>query len=199
MNAIAADVKDRIVERVATLLAMGVRQTQIATAMGLSEGRISQLASSEEVQAKRAEIEQERLERDDELNQGWDAVENESVATVLQYVRQANDPEFALKAASVANKAARRHQSSLGGPINGHPNAHAVINLSAVFIDRLQNMRIGPVEIDKEMHRIDALPVTQVERLLAPVAPQPRQEHDAARSDLAESLSAAFGVDIDVS
>jgi hypothetical protein len=165
MGADLLDVRDRIVERVATLLAMDTPQVQIAAATGLSEGRISQLAHSDQVLARKAEILSEKLEQHEELNSGWDAIEEESMATVLEYVSVTKDPEFALRAAKVANSANRRGGYN-GAPINGNANAAAVINLSAIFVEKLQNMRVGPAEISAEAHRRDALPVANVERLL---------------------------------
>lgn len=177
------DAKQQLVVRVAQLLAMDVPHKQIAAACGLSESRISQLVATEDVQRKVQELLAERIDQIDTLNSGWDAVEEEALGTVLQSLRANPDPDFALRAASLANRATRR-----GGygqqPIAGHSTASATINLKAVFVEKLQQMNVERQEIVRRHsdcngadHRkkVNALPIAQTEALL-----QPKTQRDIA-------------------
>lgn len=163
------DVRDRLVERVAVLAAIDTPQRQIAAAVGLTEGRISQIVNTPAVAARIAELRGEKLEQNKMLNDGWDSLEEESLGVALEYMKTVKDPEYALRAAKVANSANRRSNGGvMNGVINGHGGAQATISLSAIFVERLQVMQVQSAELSEERHIIDAMPVNEIESLLAP-------------------------------
>lgn len=160
------DLKERMLDRVAKLVAMNVSQKQIAQACGVSEGRISQITATDDFRSRLAEIQSEDLEQADETNRGWDMVENLALGHVLENMQLNPDPEFALRVAAQANKAARR--GGLGNqPINGKANATATITLNIAYIGQLKaDGQFGQKAIDATAHRVDALPLQDVENLL---------------------------------
>lgn len=174
MNAIVneegdAGLRERVLARVAELAALDVPPAQIAATCGIRVARAEELLASDEIRTRVAEIRSERFEAQQRLTAGWDAVEEDAVAQVIEYMHASKDPEYALRAARVANQAVRRGPQAAAngqGAINGGVTAHAVINLSAIFVEKLQAMRVGMREIEKEAHRVDALPLAQAERLL---------------------------------
>lgn len=166
------DVRDRLVERVAVLAAIDTPQKQIAAAVGLSEGRISQIVNTPAVAARIAELKGEKLEQNKMLNDGWDSLEEEALGCALEYMKTVKDPEYALRAAKVANTANRRHAGGvMNGVIHGNGTAQATINLSTIFVERLQLMQVNTAELSQERHIVDAMAVSEIETLLAPPEP----------------------------
>ena len=76
------------------------------------------------------------------------------------------DPEFALRAAALANKAQRK---SVNGDrsIDANRTATATITLGVAFIEKLQTMSIGREGFERNARRIDALPIKDAEQLLS--------------------------------
>jgi hypothetical protein len=159
------DIQAELQARVARYLAMDVPVHQIAMACGLREEHVKQLAEQPVVQIERAKQETQRLDQADLMNRGWDSVEEEALGTVVQHLRANPDPDFALRAASVANKAVRRNGN--GVPVlNGTTTATATIQLSVQFIEKLQQMQVGMEALQQAAKRVDMLPWTEAEKLL---------------------------------
>lgn len=138
-------VKDAI-ERLASMIAAGIPQTQIAEALGLSEGRISQLKDTDEFRTALAEKQAAKFEEQQELNDGWDSVERRALKVVVDNLKWNNNPDFALKAAMVANRATRRGGNQT---LPTNMGSHAVINLSVNFLQKLQGLRMPAMESDE--------------------------------------------------
>ena len=193
---IATAPADRLLARVAQLLAMGVPQVQIAQACGISEGRVSQLKDEPAVTAEVARIQSANMERFDTLNKGWDAVEELGLEQTIEYMTQVKDPEFALRAARQANQANRRGAAG-NQVLDGGLRTGATINLNAAFIQILQQMNIGPQAINAEAKRVNSLSVSEVDKLLAaPVDPATVDVaaiFGASHVDVNEALGASAG------
>lgn len=127
----------RYLEKIAKMRVVSVPQNQIAAACGLSESRISQITSSDEYKLIEQKIAVTKFEETEMLNQGWDSVEAMGIQKVLTHLQNNPEPDFALRAASLANKAVRRgtHQNN---PIAQSAGVRAVIHLNPVFADKLQ-------------------------------------------------------------
>lgn len=133
-----AVLKEKHYDKVASMLAVGVPHGQIANVTGLSEAEISEMADSPELQLVAQEKALEQHNKHTTLNDGWDMIENLGMNGVLAHLEMNPDPDFALKAATLANKAQRRGQHNPGNVIPGQAGVRAVINLSANFINQLQ-------------------------------------------------------------
>lgn len=125
------------VEKIAKMVMANVPQNQIAAACGVSESRISQLMETNEYKSIEQEVAVLKFEESQLINQGWDSVEAMGVKSTIIALRNNPDPEFALKAAVVANKAIRRGTFN-NNPIPQSAGVRAVIHLNPVFVDKLQ-------------------------------------------------------------
>ena len=175
--------QDAALEKLAKLVLLDVPQRAIAKAFGVEQSRISQIVASQRFQDKLAELAAEQLEEQELLNQGWDSVEQIALSQVVKAMQMNPEPEFALKAAAVANKARRR-----GGihhnPINMGASGKAVINLQINFAKRLQG---EPVETELTGNATDMLNVSDVETLLN-VGNGTAKTASEPRGDSAENL-----------
>jgi hypothetical protein len=163
------NLKAELLTRIAKLKSMEISNTQIAAAVGLDEPQLELVLASPAYKEKFSALQLEKYESHDMMNSGWDAIEEEAAGTVLAYLRERPDPEYALKAAAMANKAQRRG-SHANVPIMGGVTAAAVINLNAVFVNKLQTMREQPAgrtfEAGGEGKRVDALDIKSVQDLM---------------------------------
>lgn len=130
-------------EKIAKLSFQGVAEGQIALACGLKESDVLSIQGLEEYQKLAAPIVSEFVEAQITVNQGWDAVEEKALATVVTHLQHNKDPDFALRAAMVANKsvkrgAGNRHQQS---PLAMQAGARVVINLETNFVQQIGQMQ----------------------------------------------------------
>ena len=136
-------------EKIARMALSGITQDDIGKVFQVSGSYISQVMALPEYQLKEQEIATVRFEEQDTLNRGWDAVEAKGVSVALAHLRAAPDPEFALKAAAVANRASRRGSVHHNTPINPTgAGPRSVINLNATFVQKVQNN--FQIDLDKK-------------------------------------------------
>jgi hypothetical protein len=171
------EAKSNLLTKIANMILYEVPNRQIAAACGLSESRLSQLIATEDYKLVEEEIATEHFESQQVMNKGWDALEQISLNCVLQAMQMRPDPEFAMKAAMLANRATRR--GSLNHtPIPGNAGVRTVIQLNAHFVDKLQqnftisNEREGRQAVQVEQHRVSMLPQAKVTELLSPKSMQ---------------------------
>ena len=129
-------------QKIAKLIVVGVAQIDIAEIVGLSEGRISQIKETEEFREVYSHFVAERIEEEEQLNGGWDTVEALALATMAKHLTWSKDPDYALRAAMIANKANRR-----GGmhsrAIDTQASSRATISLTQNFIQRIEQVTIA--------------------------------------------------------
>jgi len=160
-------------EKIANMVALDVPKTQIARAVGLSEGRITQILESEEFKEKLQVIESEELEKQQSLNDGWDTIEQLALQSILTTLQYNKDPDFALRAATMANRANRRGAKN-NQPLQPQTGARVVLNLTQSFVSKLEGgeekvnatIEVSADELDKKGE--DAVSPKRVEELLAP-------------------------------
>lgn len=127
-------------EKMARMVLFDVPEEQIARAVGMPE--ITDALESKEFKDILSSVSTEYFEHNQQLNDGWNSIEALALGTIVENLTWSRDPDFALRAAAVANKAHRRGDVSQQ-PINGQAGARAVINLTANFIDKLQQFNMG--------------------------------------------------------
>lgn len=176
------DLRAELIERVAKYANMLVPNDQIARATGLNTDQLAKVMALPEYTERLEAITTEQLEQHDTLNRGWDAVEDQAVAVVLQTLQANPDPDYALRAAAMANKAVRRGAGA--NPLQGNTSAVANISLPVMFIQHLQQLAIGAVNIglSSEAKRVDTLNPGDVERLL----------QEPSREELVDTLFADY-------
>ena len=131
-------------ERLVQMLLYEVPVKQIASALGISEGRVSQLSEEENIRERVSLATLEHMEEDRSINDGWNSVEAIALTTLLDTMKYNKDADFALKAAMTANRAQRRGQLH-NQPLNGQVGARAVVILNANFVERLQQVSVNGV------------------------------------------------------
>ncbi len=124
-------------EQLATFLAHGMSGVDIAATLGLSEGRISQLKDDPVVQEVLAAKLTQLAREQQELNEGWDAVEKRGIQIVQEHMRINKEPNFALRAATLANRAVRRGVSN-ANTIPATSGQRVTISLNVNFTKQLQ-------------------------------------------------------------
>lgn len=155
----------------------GVPERQIAAACNISVAKLTQLQETEEYKTTLATIASESFEKVDVLNGGWDMVENLAMNKVVGHLGKGVDPDYALKAAAYANKAVRRGRHN-NDPISVQPGQQAVINVSLLFADKLQQAFTVNPRASKELKKKDDnfLPPKSVNELLTPKVRQVQSE-----------------------
>jgi len=185
-NEATEDLRQTLFTRVARLFVMQTPHVQIAAATGLTVKKVEELEGHEEVRAIIQTLQTADLEQAAVVNEGWDLIEEEALGTVLQQVRQVScDKDYALKAATLANKAQRRGNAH--SPINGKVNTMAVITFNTTFIEKLQTMSVGMEAIDANAKRVDTLDVESTQNLF--------KDHGTQTVD---DLFARHGVTVDM-
>lgn len=126
-------------ERIANLLAAGVPETQVADAVGLSPGRITQIKEEEEFQAYMSKAASAKAQMNTDLNDGWDGIERSALKILSDNMRINRNPEFALRVAAVANRATRRGPQG-NQTLNAPTQGQVIVNLNAAFVNQLQGV-----------------------------------------------------------
>lgn len=164
-------------EKIASLILHGVPLEQVADAVGLSLGRVAQIKEEKEYGEIYQKLASEHFEKYQDMNDGWDLVESMSQAVLLENLKWNKNPDFALKAAMVANKATRRGQHANNQPIPaGRAGAAVIINLNTRFVTGKETLDISAhpqaqtIDGKVQSKQINMMPPTQVEQLLRPEA-----------------------------
>ncbi len=131
-------------EKMARMALFDVPLTQIAKAISVSDETITELMNTDTYQNILAEITTEYFEQNQGLNDGWNSIEALALTQVIETLKWTKDPDYALRAATMANRASRRGDVKQQ-PIDGQTGARAVINLTANFIDKLQQFNVEHV------------------------------------------------------
>lgn len=103
------DVTSRV--RAGSLAAHGLTDQAISEVLLLTLEQVRSCRECDEFKKKYAEVAEDQIQKQLDLAEGWDAVEESAVKQVLQTLEYNRDPKFALAAANVANKAERRKQT----------------------------------------------------------------------------------------
>lgn len=175
------------IERIAKMDHAGVSISQIAQACNIDDVKLVELMETPKYKEALASIAAETFDKMDVLNGGWDMVENLAMNKVVDHLQRAPDPDYALKAAALANKAIRRGKHE-NNPIGLQPNNQAIINVSLQFADKLQqNFQINQTEV-KELKKKDDnfLPPKSVSRLLGGGKTKQAKEMEELENELGD-------------
>lgn len=134
----------KMVQQFAELRLNGAPKQVIMDALGLTEDDYSKLASREEVKEAVAQSEISRAKTSQVFDTNWDTVEDLALKAVAMELQINPDPDYALRAAAVANKAVRRRREDMlvaakAGQIYQQVNTNniAILNLPKVFMQQL--------------------------------------------------------------
>lgn len=149
---------DRL-EKIARMVLFDVSQVNIAKAVGLTEGRISQIIATEDFSKMLEGLAEDKFDQYTTLNEGWDNIEAIALNNVIGILKHNMDGDFSLRAATMANRAQRRGRFG-NQPIDGRQGARAVFHLSANFVEKLQQNNItinGEKDGDKNVLNLQTL------------------------------------------
>lgn len=122
--------RKELFNQVADLEAFGYNNVQIAQALSLSPGIITQIQQDDQYQQTLAPKITERLDKVRLRSEGWDAVEETAIARVIEELQTNPDPDYALRAAALANKASRHGHNGNAPIVAGKANTTVRLNLN---------------------------------------------------------------------
>ncbi len=129
---------DRI-EKIAKLAHSGASVTAIASVFSLEEQAILQIIETPDYKIALGKIQATSFDKEQLLDGGWDRIEQQGMLQVIEHLEKVPDPDFALKAITLANKALRRNGNSrVNKPIEVNANLQAVIVVQPQFAKAMQ-------------------------------------------------------------
>ncbi len=172
-------------EKIARMALFDVPEAQIAKAVGLPD--ITEAFELQEYKDILARISTEYFEQNQQLNDGWNSVEALALGQVIDTLQWSKDPDYALRAAMLANKANRRGDVTQQ-TINGAAGARAVFHLTANFIEKLQHFgnaksngdaaKVVETPPEPEHKATDYMVPEKVEKLFVVNQPKVRKPED---------------------
>lgn len=173
-----AEQLDEKMLKLARMIEQGIPEKELANIFGTSQESLSAVLASEGYVQALAHVQSESFDKQELLNKGWDGIEEHAMSTVLGHLQGPTpDPDYALKAAALANKATRRGKH-INEPIVVQPNMQSVIQLNATYVGKLeQNFSVAerkPATL--QMQETNMLSVKGVKSLLGTVVKETRKE-----------------------
>lgn len=123
------DEEVKLRRKAGVLAAFGLQDKAIADTLFLSLEQVAIIKETLEFKESCAKQMGERTQRLIDLEEGIEAVETQAVARILSQLQYSADPDFALRAFAVANRAVRRAPASVGRVIDAS-NVGNVITLT---------------------------------------------------------------------
>ena len=121
----ALSLEEQVLDKIARLTYAGVLDVEIANVVNLSAGRISQIKEEDGYKAHYSKVVSEKFTDRQDTDDSWDKIEKLATKRIADHLAWAQDPDYALRAAMVANKAQRRNV--LNTPISADAGARVII------------------------------------------------------------------------
>jgi len=186
--------KRELYERIANMLVMDVAQKDIARAVGLKDAAsITQIKDDPLFQEIYGSLVSDKAEEHKNINDGLDAIEMVATTRVLAFLNTSSNPDYALRALAVVNKATRKGQSAANKPIAAEQGQVVTIHLQQNFINAIQNtggIDARPIAVAENapIKQEQVLPPSQVEQILN--LPKVKNVDDATVVGLAKIVGA---------
>lgn len=152
--------QELLAEQFKSLRSRGAPKPLIMEALGLTEDDYSKLSAREDVKSAVIKAELERTSASATFDSNWDRIEDMALKAVARELNSNPEPEFALKAAAVANKAVRRRREDArlaqqqASAITSIGNANiAILSLPKVFMNELVNQTSQQAQRQIEIQR----------------------------------------------
>lgn len=184
-------------ERIGSLSAHGVSDHAIAEILLLEPEVVTACRNTDEFKKKYAEIATDEINKQIDLDEGWDAVETAGITQVLETLKYNRDPKFALAAAAMANKAARKKNTSNRQPhvldAGSRTSNIIVLNMNRTFVNSVtqdgnRTLNVESKTIDLEVKKRTDLPSPKhVNEMLGPV----RTASEKKMTEMEEMFAAA--------
>lgn len=143
-----AEEQAKLEESFKELKVQGAPKQVIMDALGITEDDYAKLSSNQAIKDCVIQAEISKAKTSQVFDNNWDLVENLALKQVARELQISPDPEYALKAAAVANKAIRRqredarlamHQQAAQYNTTVNANQIAILSLPKVFMQQLSN------------------------------------------------------------
>lgn len=156
-------------DKIARLTYAQVSDVEIGNVVNLTAARISQIKEGEDYKTWYSTIVSEKANDRQETDDSWDKIERLATGRIANHLTWSQDPDYALRAALVANKAQRRNV--LNTPISADAGARTIIQLGGNYITKLQvSNGDGPTVINEpklqDQKQTDIANPKRVEELL---------------------------------
>lgn len=136
----ASETDAKLRRKAGVLAAFGLVDRAIADALLISLEQVSIIKETQEFRESCAKQTYERTQRLIDLEEGWDGIESAGVAQVLQHLQFSSDPEYALRAALMANKASRRSPTSFDRVIDASKVGNVItLTVNKNYITQVTN------------------------------------------------------------
>lgn len=192
--------------RAASLSAKGLLDCQIADILLLSDNQMAAVKLSEEFRKRYSEEATNAIDQAIALEEGWNTLEDEALAALIQTMKYNKDPKFMLAVAATANRAERRAKNKQSDPrvidaSNKTTNNILVLQMNRNYVDKAGEN--GIIDMNR---RPDKIPLKQsdmpapklVDAILMPEGKEKKEVTllESQVSDI-EELAATMGVVFD--
>lgn len=143
-----AEEQAKLEESFKELKVQGAPKQVIMDALGITEDDYTKLSSNQAIKDCVIKAEISKAKTSQVFDNNWDLVENLALKQVARELQTSPDPEYALKAAAVANKAIRRqredarlamHQQAAQYNTTVNANQIAILSLPKAFMQQLNS------------------------------------------------------------
>lgn len=201
-----AEEQAKLEESFKELKVQGAPKQVIMDALGITEDDYAKLSSNQAIKDCVIQAEISKAKTSQVFDNNWDLVENLALKQVARELQTSPDPEYALKAAAVANKAIRRqredarlamHQQAAQYNTTVNANQIAILSLPKVFMQQLSNETTASASKQIEIQRdavsrpklMDSADVSKVKDAFGFDAPLVGEANIANRKEAGASLA----------
>jgi hypothetical protein len=176
VSKLISEVDAASIVRAAYFAAHSCTRQQIADILMLTYDHIVAIETTQAYKKKYAEEADSIINAEFERSAGWDELEGDAIAGLMEIMKYQKNPDFLLRVAAVANKAERRSKQSktdakvVDASAAGVTNNIVILNMNRGFVERQQNNTIDVTPRPKEipLKQSDIPPPKLVDEILAP-------------------------------
>ncbi len=128
-----------LLEKIARMIHYNATDEEITLVCDVELEELNRIKLMPEFVKLQASLSYNQFDNIQTMNEAWDKVEQIGLKTVLEQLAWTKDPEFALKAAAVANKSNRRGLKTNQTITPQNAGARAVIHLNTTYINQINN------------------------------------------------------------
>lgn len=128
--------------RAGSLSAHGLSVQQIADTLLLAPEDVLAAQNSIEYKRKYADTAEEIIQRQIDLDEGWDTIETKAVASILETMQYNRDPKYTLLTARIANAAKRHARRGPEHVIDASKVSQTnviVLNVNKTYVNKITN------------------------------------------------------------
>lgn len=133
-------------EQIASMLFVKVPQKEIAEVFGWPQERVSNIVNNPQFQNYYQDFARNEVSRQYNVSNKWDRIEDKAQDIILETLTTVCDPDFALRAAAVSNRASRKGLTNSAEPLNIKGGARTTIILNVDYTKQINNNGNGTAD-----------------------------------------------------